>query len=106
MERAVKLVEGIRKYNMDSLPLYISVPSSDLEIFRNRIGMDITWLTDEEIVGSNQDIDLNKYMTLPGQHSQQIVKAEFWRINPAENYVCVDSDMRFIRNFGSSSNVL
>ena len=99
LERAVKLVESIRKHNVDSLPIYISVPGSDLETFRERIGTDITWLTDEEIIGSNPDIDLNKYIALAGQHSQQIVKAEFWRINPAENYVCVDSDMRFIRNF-------
>lgn len=99
LERAVKLVESIRKHNVDSLPIYISVPGSDLETFRERIGTDITWLTDEEIIGSNPDIDLKKYAALAGQHSQQIVKAEFWRINPAENYVCVDSDMRFIRDF-------
>ena len=99
LERAVKLVESLRKFNADSLPLYISVPASDLNIFRERIGTDITWLTDEEIIGSNPDINQDKYRALPGQLSQQIVKAEFWRINPAENYVCVDSDMRFIRNF-------
>ncbi|MFZ2525460.1 MAG: DUF6492 family protein [Candidatus Ferrigenium altingense] len=99
LERVVKLVESIRRFNVNSLPLYIAVPRSDLEIFRERIGTDITWLTDEEIIGSNPDIDLNKYLALAGQHSQQIVKAEFWRINPADNYVCVDSDMRFIRNF-------
>lgn len=99
LERVVKLAESIRKFNADSLPIYISVPSNDLAVFRERVGSDINWLTDEQIIGSNPDIDLNKYLALAGQHSQQIVKAEFWRMNPAENYVCVDSDMRFIRDF-------
>ena len=99
LERAVKLVESIRKFNVDSLPLYFSVPNSDLGLFRERIGKDVIWLTDEAIIEKNPDISLNEYSALPGQLSQQIVKAEFWRLNPANNYLCVDSDCLFIRNF-------
>lgn len=101
LERVVLLVESIRKYNRDSIPLYISVPLQDLDIFKNRIGKDLIWLSDEDIIKTNPSISLPQYLELPGQLSQQIVKAEFWRINPAENYVCVDSDMRFIRDFST-----
>jgi len=30
------------------------------------------------------------------------IKAEFWRVNPAQNCVCIDSDSRFIRDFFAS----
>jgi hypothetical protein len=100
LERAVVMVESVRRFNRDSLPLYISVPRGDLDLFKSRIGTDgINWLADEDIIGANPAIDLNTYLALPGHISQQIVKAEFWRVNPCENCVCIDSDSRFIRDF-------
>ena len=103
MERAAVMADSVRKFNRDGLPLYISVPRSDLEIFKNRIGTnDVIWLCDEDIVASNPQIDMSEYLSLPGLISQQIVKAEFWRVNPNENCVCIDSDSRFIRDFFAS----
>lgn len=100
LERAVAMAESVRRFNRDSLPLYISVPEGDLDLFRNRIGTDgVNWLADEDIIGANPAIDRNAYLALPGHISQQIVKAEFWRVNPCENSVCIDSDSRFIRDF-------
>lgn len=100
LERAIAMATSVRKFNRDSLPFYISVPKVDLDLFIKRIGTDgVTWLTDEEIIASNPDIDLSEYSSLPGNISQQIVKAEFWRVNPCENYVCIDSDSRFIKDF-------
>lgn len=99
--RAAMLVESIRQYNSDSIPIYLSVPHPDLHAFKNKIGTDLNWLTDEEIVETNPHNLLPTYLELPGQLSQQLVKAEFWRVNPAETYLCVDSDMRFIRNFST-----
>jgi Family of unknown function (DUF6492) len=103
MERAAAMADSVRKYNRDALPLYISVPRSDLEIFKNRIGTsDVIWLCDEDIIAANPQIDMSAYLSLPGLISQQIVKAEFWRVNPNENCVCIDSDSRFIRDFFAS----
>lgn len=100
MERAAVMAESVRKFNRDALPLYISVPQEDLEAFKNRIGTnDVIWISDEEIIASNPSIDMTAYLSLPGHISQQIVKAEFWRVNPNENCVCIDSDSRFIRDF-------
>jgi hypothetical protein len=39
---------------------------------------------------------------MPGGLSQQIVKSEFWRLGLAENYLCLDSDSLFIRDFHKS----
>jgi len=87
------MAESVWRYNRDSLPLYIAVPKNDLELFKSRIGTsDVIWLSDEEVVGANPSIDLGKFHALPGRISQQIVKAEFWRVNPYENCVCIDSD--------------
>lgn len=100
LERAVSLVETVRKFDRDSLALYISVPKTDLASFKARIGMaGVNWLSDEDVIAANPAIDPGAYSRLPGQLCQQIVKAEFWRVNPAENYLCVDSDSRFIREF-------
>jgi len=103
LERAADLVETLRRFNRNSLALYISVPKTDLASFKARIGaVDVNWVSDEDVVAANSAIDLGAYSKLPGQLRQQIVKAEFWRINPAGNYFCVDSDSRFIRDFSAS----
>lgn len=103
MERAVVMANSVRKFNRDGLPLYISVPKEDLEQFKSRVGTnDVIWLSDEEIIASNPQIDMDDYLSLPGHISQQIVKAEFWRVNPNENCVCIDSDSRFISDFFTS----
>ncbi len=100
LDRAAALVKSIRQFNRDKLPLYLCVPESDLTLFKNKIGIaDVHWLCDEEIIAANPAIGMAAYKSLPGHLSQQIVKAEFWRLNPLENCVCVDSDSRFIRDF-------
>lgn len=100
MERAHVMVESVNKYNRDALPLYISVPENELDAFKKRItASEVRWLTDEEIIRANPAIDMAAYKALSGHISQQIVKAEFWRVNSVENCVCIDSDSRFIRNF-------
>jgi len=97
---AIAMVQSVRRFNRDSLSFYISVPRGDLDLFKSRIGSDgVNWLADEDIIGTNPDIDINAYLALPGHISQQIVKAEFWRVNPCANCVCIDSDSRFIRDF-------
>jgi hypothetical protein len=100
LERAAVMVDSVRRFNRDSLPLYISVPEADLEMFQQRICMEgVSWLRDEDVIRANPALDLEIYRTLPGHISQQIVKAEFWRVNPKQNCVCIDSDSRFIRDF-------
>ncbi|MGZ3238503.1 MAG: DUF6492 family protein [Burkholderiaceae bacterium] len=98
--RAAKLVESIRQHNVTRLPFYLSCPSADLSLFKDKVGSDgVIFLTDEEIIAANAAIDKKAFSELPGVITQQIVKSEFWRLNISENYLCLDSDSYFIRDF-------
>ncbi len=99
--RAARLANSIRRFNAQNLPFYLSCPAADMELFTTTIGTDgVIFLKDEEIIAANPALDQNAIDALPGVVSQQIVKAEFWRLGLCENYLCLDSDSYFIRNFG------
>jgi hypothetical protein len=100
VQRAKRLAESARQFNSGNLPFYLSCPSADLPLFRNIIGSEaVTFLADEEIAAENPSINQQALFALPGGISQQIVKSEFWRLGICENYVCIDSDAYFIRDF-------
>src|SRR5665647_915757 len=103
VQRAKRLVASVFRFNVDNLPFYLSCPSADLPLFRRIIDRkEVIFLTDEEIVAKNPYIDQNDLNALAGGLSQQIVKSEFWRLGIAENYLCIDSDAYFIRDFNKS----
>lgn len=98
--RAARLAESVRQYNTSNLPFYLSCPSVDLPLFKTTIGNEgVIFLTDEEIIAANTSLDQQALNALPGGLSQQIVKSEFWRLGLCENYLCLDSDSYFIRDF-------
>jgi hypothetical protein len=101
--RAVQLCRSVREFNRDSIALYLSVPSNDIGTFETALtGLNVTLIADDEVVRSNPRIDINRFLELPGSKAQQIVKAEFWRYGAAENYLCLDSDSFFLREFRRS----
>lgn len=101
--RAQRLALSIQKYNADNIQFYVSVPESDMSLFKEHLaGTKITFITDEEIILANPKHNLELIRLMPGGLSQQIVKSEFWRLGLSENYVCLDSDNEFIRNFYTS----
>jgi len=86
---AKRLLESVNKYNKDNLPFYISVPSSDIQIFKDTLGEDgYTLIPDEDIDKENN-----------GHKGQQIVKSQFWKLGLCENYLNIDSDCFFIKPF-------
>jgi hypothetical protein len=89
VHRAKDLLESITKYNSNNIPFYISVPSSDIDLFKQTLGeYGYTLLKDEDIDSLNE-----------GWKGQQIVKSQFWKLGLCENYVCIDSDCIFIKEF-------
>lgn len=99
--RAKRLVDSIEKFNTEGMEFYISVPEDDRQLFLNNIGTGrCKWLADEEIVCANPHAQVERMYKTPGGVSQQIVKSEFWRLGIAENFVCLDSDAQFIKEFG------
>ena len=100
VQRAKRLAESIRRFNATGMPFYLSCPSSDLPLFRDVIGSEgAAFIADEDIIAANPSINPSDLTALPGGLSQQIVKSEFWRLGISNNYLCVDSDAYFIRDF-------
>jgi hypothetical protein len=101
--RAKRMIESVARHNRDGLPLYVSVPASDVPLFREKCaGLPHTLLADEDVVASSPGLDPAAYAALPGRIAQQVVKAEFWRTGAAENYLCLDSDCYFLRAFSAA----
>jgi hypothetical protein len=89
VHRAKNLLDSINKYNIDNIPFYISVPESDIDLFKKELGeSNYTLLKDEDINTLNE-----------GWKGQQIVKSQFWKLCLCENYLCIDSDCVFIKDF-------
>lgn len=97
------LWDSIQKHNKNNIPFYLSVPKKDLIEFREVISNPegIIWITDEEIVQTNKLSSLDTYYQWDGRLSQQVIKAEFWRIFGDDKvaYLCLDSESIFIKDF-------
>lgn len=101
--RVKRLTESIRKFNQDQIPFYVSVPASDISLFRQHLDtLPVEIISDEEIIRANPSLNEGKINALPGGISMQIVKSEFWRLGISETYLCIDSDCLFIRPFCQS----
>lgn len=98
--RVKNLIESIKIFNKDDIPLFISTPSVDKKIFDKYINpSSYIWIDDLEICKANPQFNDVFLKNIKGHTSQQIIKAEFWRLGLCENYLCLDSDAEFIKNF-------
>lgn len=99
--RVKRLLESLRIHNIESIPFYVSTPEADKAVLFELLGEgeDFHWISDESIARSNPRAPQDIQKTKPGGISQQVIKSEFWRLGIADNYLCIDSDSVFIRNF-------
>ena len=99
--RVKRLLNSLRRHNIESIPFYISTPESDKETLFELLGegADFHWISDESIVQSNPRAPQDIQKTKSGGIGQQVIKSEFWRLGIADNYLCIDSDSVFIRDF-------
>ena len=89
LDRVVALCESITKHNKDNIPFYISVPRHDLNMFEAILKDGFVKIIPDDEIDPNCD----------GWIGQQIVKSQFWKLGLCENYVCLDSDSEFVRDF-------
>ena len=102
--RLKRLLTSIEKFNADQLPFYISTPEADKSLLIELLGSEgYHWVSDESIIASNPLVKLGIEKERSGGLSQQVIKSEFWRLGLAENYVCLDSDCVFIKDFYKSN---
>ena len=93
LDRLKFSIESIKRHNKDNIPYYISVPENEIELFKSNIDCSyVNLVSDEEIYKT----------TLPSWHAQQIIKSSFWKLGVCENYVTLDSDSYFIKDFYES----
>jgi hypothetical protein len=106
LRRVQRLLQSIKKYNTQNIPVYLSVPACDIILFKENLKeFNGKLISDLDIIAENKKIMPENFLSMPGNISQQIVKAEFWRLGYSENYLCVDSDAVFIRPFTRDSYV-
>ena len=103
LQRAKRMAESVSKHNKDAIPLYVSAPRRDLEAFHAHFPSSLaTLICEEEIFDGKNGISLDDLYALPGSQQQQIIKSEFWRLGLCENYLVLDSDCIFLRDFYKS----
>ena len=101
LNRLLRLAKSIEKFNTEHIPFFLSVPDGDFELFQQHVKVfDLTLLRDEAIIEASPRITMAQLSALPGNVAQQVIKAEFWRLEYSQAYLCLDSDAFFIRPFG------
>ena len=91
VQRVKILLQSVENHNKDNIPFYISVPSTDITLFKHVLGTaNYTLISDEEIINTN---------LCQSWKNQQVVKMMFWKLNLAPNYIVIDSDAYFIRDY-------
>lgn len=103
LKRVIRLASSIQQYNTEGIHFYVSVPSSDLSLFRQHLSnLNVELVADETIVAASPRIKMCQLQQIAGGLTQQIIKSEFWRLGISTVYLCLDSDAVFIRPFGVS----
>ena len=101
--RLKRLLGSIKEFNSDQIPFYISTPEEDHNLLLELVGdKGYEWVSDESIIKANIQATAGVEKNKSGGLTQQIIKSEFWRLNVSENYVCLDSDCIFIKDFRKS----
>lgn len=97
IERFKVLLKSFDEFNRDNIKLYVSVPEADYDLFKQFEGQNVILLTDESY-GKNYFINQSDGLPV-GYINQEICKLSFWELGLADNYLCVDADCQFIRDF-------
>ena len=100
IQRVEVLLNSVRKYNTENIPLYLILPSSDIDLFKNTVGTDLNFVPEEEILKLDSS-NLNKIQN-ENWVLQQVIKSQFWRLDLCENTLLLDSDNYFIKEFSFS----
>jgi len=104
LKRFQRFWDSLNKHNPEKIPFYACVPESDLVTFKSEVEHPdlIYWITDQQIVAVSPGGSKERYEALDGRLSQQILKAEVWRLIGCKNYVCFDSDSVVIRDLNAA----
>lgn len=103
LRRVIRLAQSVQQFNFERIPFVVSVPRDDLILFKDHlVTYQVDVIEDEMTLACAPYADSHILRNMPGHLSQQIVKAEYWRLNISNAYLCLDSDAIFIRPFCQS----
>jgi hypothetical protein len=97
-DRVSNLVNSFNIFNKDDIFLYISAPENELYLFQPLSSPNIIVITDESYAKECFAKAGHSGMSL-GYVNQQICKLTFYKTGVTRNYLCLDSDTVFIRDF-------
>jgi len=86
-----RLQDSILKHNADNIPVYVSVNPNQVELFKELVSDNYILLDDREIYTPSINLD--------GWRYQQIIKSNFYKLGVCNNYIWIDSDGFFIKDF-------
>jgi hypothetical protein len=94
-----RFLDSAAKYNRDQIGVFISVPAADVAAFENvaRRYAGASVIADDFF--ELPEVDRKIWGFGSGYISQQLVKLSVQRLAEARNYLVLDSDTYFIRNF-------
>ena len=92
-----RLIRSYNNFNVDKINLYIVVPSVDIEQF-SIFKSEVIHILSDELFSGETIADGTAGLKI-GYLNQQIIKLEFGSLGFADNWMCLDSDGEFLRNF-------
>ncbi|MBW8829694.1 MAG: hypothetical protein JF606_09735 [Burkholderiales bacterium] len=106
--RVKRLLGTLARHNPQAIPIFIIVPKGDVPVFREVLaGERYELVTDEDVVRSHPQAAsanlLDRLNRTPGYRSQQVIKADAWRLLGCASYLSVDSDTVFLRDIARAN---
>ena len=94
---ATRLIDSVRRFNVENIPVWLVVPDDDVRLF-SEMSNGVAQVLAESDFGQHL-VDEPVAGVRPGYINQEIVKLAFWELGLAANYLPVDSDAVFLRPF-------
>ena len=90
--RSKMLIKSFEMFNQENIPLFVVLNDQDIPLFKAEIqNKNVQFINENEFCKRNPNFD--------GWRHQQILKLEFFKTKLCENYLTLDSDCIFIKNF-------
>ena len=89
--RAKRCIASLQKHNKDNIPIFLVIKKREEEDFLK--------ILDNVKVEIIYDESIAQTPPMAGWLYQQIIKSQFWVTGLAENYVTVDSDVVFFKDY-------
>lgn len=104
LKRFELMLSSFNQHNVDGIRMYVSVPCNELSVFEKFRSNNVVVISDESYA---KDYFFNNKHIYKGELSlgycnQEICKLSFWESRLVKNYLCIDSDLIFVRDFYES----